>query len=125
VILTRHSAGSTAEAQGGVGFRLTMQCAVSQTWSGAECGESASLSHEEYVVLAPYIDLAGRLGSFLAQTGNAALRHRPDLWGLAGEAKTELVRSGHRRAAAGSENVNRSTRRRWRGNAASAFTGED
>ena len=33
-----------------------------------------SLSHEEYVQLAPYIDLAGRLGSFLAQAANAASR---------------------------------------------------
>jgi len=32
-----------------------------------------SLTHEEYKVLAPYIDMAGRLGAFLAQAGKAGI----------------------------------------------------
>src|SRR5208283_1729110 len=68
-----------------------------------------SLSHEEYVQLAPYIDLAGRLGSFLAQAGKGGIESIHLVYGgeLA-EAKTELVRNA---AIAGlleaSENVNR------------------
>ena len=68
-----------------------------------------SLSHEEYVVLAPYIDLAGRLGSFLAQAGKGGIEAIQIIYGGAlAEAKTELVRNA---AIAGllqgSENVNR------------------
>ena len=68
-----------------------------------------SLSHEEYVKLAPYIDLAGRLGSFLAQAGKSGIEAIHLIYGGAlAEAKTELVRNA---AIAGllqgSENVNR------------------
>jgi len=68
-----------------------------------------SLSHEEYVVLAPYIDLAGRLGSFLAQTGKGGIEavHLTYGGGLA-EAKTDLVRNAAIEGLLqGSENVNR------------------
>jgi D-3-phosphoglycerate dehydrogenase len=68
-----------------------------------------SLSHEEYVVLAPYIDLAGRLGSFLAQAGKGGIEaiHLTYGGGLA-EAKTELVRNAAIEGLLqGSENVNR------------------
>jgi D-3-phosphoglycerate dehydrogenase len=68
-----------------------------------------SLTHEEYVVLAPYIDLAGRLGSFLAQTGKGGIEaiHLTYLGSLA-DAKTELVRNAAIEGLLqGSENVNR------------------
>ena len=32
-----------------------------------------SLTHEEYVQLAPFIDLAGRLGSFLSQAATRSI----------------------------------------------------
>ena len=59
--------------------------------------------------LAPYIDLAGRLGSFLAQTGKGGIEAIHLVYGGAlAEAKTDLVRNA---AIAGllqgSENVNR------------------
>jgi D-3-phosphoglycerate dehydrogenase / 2-oxoglutarate reductase len=68
-----------------------------------------SLTHEEYVKLAPYIDVADRLGSFLAQTGKGGFEAIQLFYGGAlTEAKTELVRNA---AIAGllegSENVNR------------------
>ena len=68
-----------------------------------------SLSHEEYVQLAPYIDLAGRLGAFLAQAGKGGIESIDLVYGGAlAEAKTDLVRNA---AIAGllqgSENVNR------------------
>jgi D-3-phosphoglycerate dehydrogenase len=68
-----------------------------------------SLSHEEYVKLAPYIELAGRLGSFLAQTGKGGIESIALIYGgdLA-EVKTELVRNAAIAGLlAGSENVNR------------------
>jgi len=53
-----------------------------------------SLSHEEYVALAPYIDLAGRLGGFLAQAGKGGIEAiHLSYGGTLTEAKTELVRN--------------------------------
>ncbi len=53
-----------------------------------------SLSHEEYVQLAPYIDLAGRLGAFLSQTGKGGIEAVQIFYsGLLTEAKTDLVRN--------------------------------
>jgi D-3-phosphoglycerate dehydrogenase len=68
-----------------------------------------SLSHEEYVVLAPYIDLAGRLGSFLAQAGKGGIEAIDLVYGgTLAEAKTDLVRNAAIAGLlAGSENVNR------------------
>ena len=68
-----------------------------------------SLSHEEYVKLAPYIELAGRLGTFLAQTGKGGIESIALVYGgdLA-DVKTELVRNAAIAGLlAGSENVNR------------------
>ena len=68
-----------------------------------------SLSHEEYVSLAPYIDLAGRLGSFLAQTGKGGIEAIHIIYGGAlAEAKTDLVRNAAIEGLLqGLENVNR------------------
>jgi D-3-phosphoglycerate dehydrogenase len=68
-----------------------------------------SLSHEEYLQLAPYIDLAGRLGAFLAQAGKSGIEAIHLIYGgTLAEVKTELIRNA---AIAGllqgSENVNR------------------
>jgi D-3-phosphoglycerate dehydrogenase len=68
-----------------------------------------SLSHEEYLQLAPYIDMAERLGAFLAQAGKGGIEAIHLVYGgTLAEAKTELVRNA---AIAGllegSENVNR------------------
>jgi D-3-phosphoglycerate dehydrogenase len=68
-----------------------------------------SLSHEEYVQLAPYIDLAERLGAFLAQAGKGGIEAIQLVYGGAlTEAKTDLVRnSAIAGLLQGSENVNR------------------
>jgi D-3-phosphoglycerate dehydrogenase len=119
VILTPHIAGSTAEAQEAVGIQIARQVRDYLKLGVAQNAVNLpSLSHEEYVALAPYIDLAGRLGAFLAQAGggkhggNSGGRSSFEAIDLAyggtlAEAKTELVRNA---AIAGllegSENVN-------------------
>ncbi len=110
VILTPHIAGSTAEAQEAVGVQIAMQVREYLKLGVVQNAVNLpSLSHEEYVQLAPYIDLAGRLGSFLAQTGKGGIEAIHLVYGgTLTEAKTDLVRNA---AIAGllqgSENVNR------------------
>jgi D-3-phosphoglycerate dehydrogenase len=110
VILSPHIAGSTAEAQEAVGVQIAQQVREYLKLGVVQNAVNLpSLSHEEYVQLAPYIDLAGRLGSFLAQAGKGGIESIHLVYGGAlAEAKTELVRNA---AIAGllqaSENVNR------------------
>jgi D-3-phosphoglycerate dehydrogenase len=110
VILTPHIAGSTGEAQEAVGIQIARQVRDYLKLGVVQNAVNLpSLSHEEYVVLAPYIDLAGRLGSFLAQAGKGGIEAIDLTYGGAlAEAKTELIRNA---AIAGllqgSENVNR------------------
>jgi D-3-phosphoglycerate dehydrogenase / 2-oxoglutarate reductase len=110
VILTPHIAGSTAEAQEAVGIQIAMQVREYLKLGVVQNAVNLpSLSHEEYVVLAPYIDLASRLGSFLAQTGKGGIEaiHFTYGGGLA-EAKTDLVRNAAIEGLLqGSEHVNR------------------
>jgi D-3-phosphoglycerate dehydrogenase len=110
VIMTPHIAGSTGEAQEAVGIQIARQvCDYLKLGVVQNAVNLPSLSHEEYVQLAPYIDLAGRLGAFLAQAGKSGIDAINILYGGAlAEAKTDLVRNA---AIAGllqgSENVNR------------------
>ena len=110
VILTPHIAGSTAEAQEAVGIQIARQVRDYLKLGVVQNAVNLpSLSHEEYVQLAPYIDLAGRLGAFLAQTNKGGIEGIELVYGGAlTEAKTELVRNA---AIAGLlqglENVNR------------------
>jgi D-3-phosphoglycerate dehydrogenase len=114
VILSPHIAGSTAEAQEAVGIQIAHQvCEYLKQGVVQNAVNVPSLSREEYVQLAPYIDLAGRLGSFLAQAGKGGGKSGIDAihivyGGALTEAKTDLVRNA---AIAGllqgSENVNR------------------
>jgi len=114
VILSPHIAGSTAEAQEAVGIQIAHQvCEYLKQGVVQNAVNVPSLSREEYVQLAPFIDLAGRLGSFLAQAGKGGGKSGIDsihivYGGTLTEAKTELVRNA---AIAGllqgSENVNR------------------
>src|SRR5579863_1720873 len=110
VILTPHIAGSTAEAQEAVGIQIAMQVREYLKLGVVQNAVNLpSLSHEEYVQLAPYIDLAGRLGAFLAQTGKSGIEAIDLTYGGAlAEAKTELVRNAAIEGLLqGSENVNR------------------
>ena len=110
VILTPHIAGSTAEAQEAVGIQIAMQVREYLKLGVVQNAVNLpSLSHEEYLKLAPYIDLAGRLGSFLAQASARSIENIHLIYGgELTEAKTELIRNA---AIAGllqgSENVNR------------------
>ena len=109
VILTPHIAGSTGEAQEAVGIQIARQVREYLKLGVVQNAVNLpSLSHEEYVQLAPYIDLAGRLGSFLAQTGKGGIESIHIYYGgLLTEAKTELVRNAAIAGLlAGSENVN-------------------
>jgi D-3-phosphoglycerate dehydrogenase len=109
-ILTPHIAGSTAEAQEAVGVQIAHQVREYLKLGVVQNAVNVpSLSHEEYLKLAPYIDLAGRLGSFLAQVGKGGFESIHIVYGGAlAESKTELIRNA---AIAGllqgSENVNR------------------
>ena len=110
VILTPHIAGSTNEAQEAVGIQIARQVREYLKLGVVQNAVNLpSLSHEEYLHLAPYIDLAGRLGAFLAQAGKGGFDSIHLVYGgTLAEAKTELVRNA---AIAGllegSENVNR------------------
>jgi D-3-phosphoglycerate dehydrogenase len=110
VILTPHIAGSTAEAQEAVGIQIAQQVREYLKLGVVQNAVNLpSLSHEEYVKLAPFIELASRLGSFLAQAGKGGIESIALIYGGAlAEGKTELVRNA---AIAGllqgSENVNR------------------
>jgi D-3-phosphoglycerate dehydrogenase len=110
VILTPHIAGSTAEAQEAVGIQIARQVREYLKLGVVQNAVNLpSLTHEEYLVLAPYIDLAGRLGSFLAQTGTGGIEAIHFTYGGAlAEAKTDLVRNAAIEGLLlGSENVNR------------------
>ena len=110
VILTPHIAGSTAEAQEAVGMQIAMQVREYLKLGVVQNAVNLpSLSHEEYVKLAPYIDLAERLGSFLAQASARSIESIHLVYGgTLAEAKTELVRnSAIAGLLQGSENVNR------------------
>jgi D-3-phosphoglycerate dehydrogenase len=110
VILTPHIAGSTAEAQEAVGIQIARQVRDYLKLGVVQNAVNLpSLSHEEYVQLAPYIDLAGRLGSFLAQAGKGGIDAIHLTYGGAlAEAKTDLVRNAAIEGLLqGSENVNR------------------
>jgi len=110
VILTPHVAGSTAEAQEAVGIQIARQVREYLKLGVVQNAVNLpSLSHEEYVQLAPYIDLAGRLGAFLAQTGKQGIDAIHIVYGGAlVDAKVDLVRNAAIEGLLqGSENVNR------------------
>lgn len=95
VILTPHIAGSTAEAQEAVGIQIAMQVREYLKLGVVQNAVNLpSLTHEEYLRLAPYIDLAGRLGSFLAHTGKGSIESIHLIYGGAlAEAKIDLIRN--------------------------------
>jgi D-3-phosphoglycerate dehydrogenase len=110
VILTPHIAGSTAEAQEAVGIQIAHQVREYLKLGVVQNAVNVpSLTHEEYLQLAPYIDLAGRLGAFLAQAGKGGIEAIQLIYGGAlTDAKTDLIRnSAIAGLLQGSENVNR------------------
>jgi D-3-phosphoglycerate dehydrogenase / 2-oxoglutarate reductase len=110
VILTPHIAGSTYEAQEAVGVQIAMQVKEYLKFGVAQNAVNmASLSHEEYQELVPYIVMAERLGSFLGPLASGNVESiRLSYTGRLAQAKTELVRnSAIQGVLAHSEHVNR------------------
>ncbi|GGH00589.1 phosphoglycerate dehydrogenase [Silvibacterium dinghuense] len=110
VILTPHIAGSTNEAQEAVGVQIALQVREYLKLGVVQNAVNLpSLSHEEYVELAPYITLADRLGSFLSHFAEGNLESlRISYNGRISEGKTDLIRNSAIEGLLGhSEGVNR------------------
>lgn len=110
VILTPHIAGSTAEAQEAVGVQIALQVREYLKLGVVQNAVNLpSLSHEEYLEIAPYIEMAGRLGTFLAQFPEGGIESiQLSYSGRLAEGKTELIRNSAIAGVLGhSENVNR------------------
>jgi D-3-phosphoglycerate dehydrogenase len=95
VILTPHIAGSTNEAQEAVGQQIALQVKEYLKHGVIQNAVNVpSVSHEEYLTLKPYIVLAERLGSFLAQISGSSLEEISISYtGHITEWKTELIRN--------------------------------
>jgi D-3-phosphoglycerate dehydrogenase len=124
VFLSPHIAGSTDEAQEAIGIQLANQVRDFLKLGVVQNAVNvASLSEEEYTEVSPYIEMAARLGQFLAHamgTERFATQHPSDARGNSMESltfnfngrlaqlKTDLIRNA---AVAGllhgSEGVNR------------------
>lgn len=95
VILTPHVAGSTREAQEAVGVQIARQVKEYLKHGVFQNAVNVpSVSHDEYLEMEPYIVLAERLGSFLAQVAEGgseeiSLRYS----GHIADWKTELIRN--------------------------------
>ncbi|HEX3472204.1 MAG TPA: phosphoglycerate dehydrogenase [Silvibacterium sp.] len=110
VILTPHIAGSTAEAQEAVGVQIALQVREYLKLGVVQNAVNLpSLSHEEYLELAPYITLADRLGAFLAQFPEGSLESvHLSYNGRIAEGKTDLIRNSAIEGILGhAEGVNR------------------
>jgi len=74
VILTPHIAGSTHEAQEAVGVQIALQVREYLTKGVIQNAVNVpSISEEEYDKMLPYIALAERLGTFLAQSAEGGV----------------------------------------------------
>ncbi len=114
VLLSPHVAGSTDEAQEAIGIQLANQVRDYLKLGVVQNAVNvASLSEEEYTEVSPYIEMAARLGQFLAHAmGTEGLGNVESLTfnlnGRLAEMKTDLIRNA---AIAGllqaSEGVNR------------------
>ncbi len=114
VLLSPHVAGSTDEAQEAIGIQLANQVRDYLKLGVVQNAVNvASLSEEEYAEVSPYIEMAARLGQFLAHAmgtseGGGIESLTVDFNGRLANLKTDLIRNA---AIAGllhgSEGVNR------------------
>jgi D-3-phosphoglycerate dehydrogenase len=95
IILTPHIAGSTSEAQEAVGYQIAMQVKEYLKHGVIQNAVNVpSVSHDEYLDLQPYVVLAERLGSFLAQVSEGTLEEISLRYtGHIAESKTDLIRN--------------------------------
>jgi D-3-phosphoglycerate dehydrogenase len=95
LILTPHIAGSTNEAQDAVGVQIAMQVREYLLKGVIQNAVNVpSVTFEEYEAMLPYIGLAERLGTFLAQSGETSVDEIAI--GYSGEMhewKTDLIRN--------------------------------
>jgi len=95
VLLSPHIAGSTDEAQEAIGIQLARQVRDYLKLGVVQNAVNLpSLTHEEYAELAPYIEMAERLGHFLAHATPGNLENIQITYtGRIAQGKTELVRN--------------------------------
>lgn len=95
VVLTPHIAGATNEAQEAVGQQIAMQVKEYLKHGVIQNAVNVpSVSHEEYLEMRPYIVLAERLGSFLAQiSGSGVQEISIGYTGHIAQWKTDLIRN--------------------------------
>ena len=95
VLLSPHVAGSTDEAQEAIGIQLAKQVRDYLKLGVVQNAVNLpSLSHEEYVEIAPYIDMAERLGLFLSHATQGNLESIQITYaGRLAHGKTDLIRN--------------------------------
>jgi len=95
VLLSPHIGGSTDEAQEAIGIQLAMQVRDYLKLGVVQNAVNLpSLSHEEYKEIAPYIDMAERLGLFLSHAIPGNLETIQITYaGRLSQGKTELIRN--------------------------------
>jgi D-3-phosphoglycerate dehydrogenase len=95
ILLSPHIAGSTDEAQEAIGIQLAMQVRDYLKLGVVQNAVNLpSLSHEEYVELAPYIEMAERLGLFLSHATPGNLENIQITYaGRLATGKTDLIRN--------------------------------
>jgi D-3-phosphoglycerate dehydrogenase len=95
VLLSPHVAGSTDEAQEAIGIQLAKQVRDYLKLGVVQNAVNLpSLTHEEYVEIAPYIDMAERLGLFLSHATPGNLESIQITYaGRIAHGKTDLIRN--------------------------------
>lgn len=95
VILSPHVAGSTDEAQEAIGIQLARQVRDYLKLGVVQNAVNLpSLSHEEYEEVAPYIEMAERLGHFLSHATPGNLENIQMTYsGRIAQGKTDLIRN--------------------------------
>jgi D-3-phosphoglycerate dehydrogenase / 2-oxoglutarate reductase len=96
IVLTPHVGGSTFEAQEAVGVQIAQQVKEYLKHGVIQNAVNVpSVSAEEYAAMQPYIVLAERMGSFLAQIAEGTIEEISIRYsGHIAEWKTELIRNG-------------------------------
>ncbi len=94
-MLSPHIGGATDEAQEAIGIQLAMQVRDYLKLGVVQNAVNVpSLSHEEYVELAPYIEMADRLGQFLSHATPGNLENIQITYtGRIAQGKTDLIRN--------------------------------
>jgi D-3-phosphoglycerate dehydrogenase len=110
VILTPHIAGSTRESQEAVGIQIARQVRDYLKLGIAQNAVNLpSLTHEEYLAVAPFLDMAEKLGSFLGQVTDGNVESiQIHYTGPLASGKVELLRNAAVAGVLGtSQSVNR------------------